>query len=250
MRGICLRSGMVLAAVGLLASVTSAATIQEVLAQAFDPATTDFYAAGYGQSAYYLTWNKVDGGNLFDPTGAGGAAFTQTGAANPAWLDFKFAPDGGGGGGGGGGGTATSMRTTYTLGNNLGGAWKMDFSILFYDPSFTGTGLTAELLGSAAGSDFATKDVSLAEINAGMMVTWTIDAEAGENVTVRITSYGDESYAAGFFMGNAIYVPEPATLALLAAGVACLGGRRAGTALRRRRTAAGLGALARRKARG
>ena len=59
------------------------------------------------------------------------------------------------------------------------------------------------------------------------MLTWHIAADAGETVKVSIQSLGDESYAAGFFMDNeTMLIPEPATVGLLAAGLACLVARR------------------------
>jgi len=226
----CTQVGLCALVAGVLtASGVSAATIQEVLAIPFNPIAEDFYATGYGQSAYLLTWTGSLNGNLFDEAGSPGPNFTyQPPGGNPAWLMFEA--QGGGGGAGGGGGPGTAIQSSFTLGNNLGGVWGMDFSVLLFDPDFTGTGITVELLGSAAGTDYVVREVEAADVVDGMMLTWRIAAEAGENVLVRVTSYGDESYAAGFFMDNenVSVIPEPATLALLTLGLA-------GVVLRRRR---------------
>ena len=200
------------------ASWSSAANIQEVFATQFDPTIYDFYATGYGHTDYYLTWNNVGSDNLFqngDP--ALDFAHLPPGG-NPAWLDFTVMSNGGSGGGGGGGGTGPWV-SRYSLGVNNEGPWSMDFSILFYDPGFAGTGMTAELLGSVSGANtYKIKALMTDDVTGGTMVTWHIDAAAGETVTVAITSYGAESYAAGFFMDNETVVPEPATMGLLAVG--------------------------------
>ena len=219
----------------VLPALASAATIQEVLAKTgpFDPTTTDFYAAGYGHGGYLLTWSNVGADNKF---GVGQPGYTPTYAppgGNPAWLNFQTITGGGGGGGGGGeggGGGGAPMQSTYTLGNNLGGTWSMDFSILIYDPDFAGTAMTVELIGSAAGTDYASKELDAAAVKAGMMLTWHIDGLAGESVAVVTTAYGDDSYAAGFFMDSpnvaAAAAPEPATMALFGLGMATLLARR------------------------
>ena len=204
-----------------MSSLVQAATIQEVAATDFNPTVQDFYAAGYGHGAYYLTWNGPLNGNLFG-AGAPTPGITYAGATNPAWLKFETTGNGGGGGGGGGAGGGVPMQSTFTLGNNDGGTWSMDFSVLMFDPGFIGDSVTIELIGSDPGSNYISKDLTAAEVVAGKMLKWTIDALAGEQVMVRITSFGDDTYAAGFFMDNAAYtaaIPEPASLALLALGI-------------------------------
>lgn len=225
-----------LCAVGLAAlmtSMASAATIQEVLAIPFNPTAEDFYATGYGHSAYLLTWDNSSG-NLA-PAGhrPGGPPEYGPAGGNPAWLMFNYLGGGGGFDGDWGGGgapiEAANSISTFELGNNLGGPWSMDFSVLIYDADFTGDEVNVIVQGEDWSDPFNIRTVSLemAEVVGGRMLTWHIAADAGETVKVSIQSLGDESYAAGFFMDNeTMLIPEPATVGLLAAGLACLVARR------------------------
>jgi hypothetical protein len=223
-----LRVGAAVLVVLAMASIASAATIQEVLAAEFNPTIKKFYdpqygygGGGYGNAAYLLTWNQVNGDGTFDPNGHPGAQPAY--ASNPDWLNFQTLNNGGGGGGGAGGGAGGGggpTVTTYSLGVNRIGAWSMDFSILLFDPEFAGTGMKVELLGSASGSDYLTKDLTPDQVKGGLMVTYHVDAADGETILVRVTSDGAESYPAGFFMDRPSgAIPEPATLALLGLGL-------------------------------
>jgi hypothetical protein len=239
-----LAGAMALAAVLAMAGACPAATIQEVQALQFNPSQYDFYASGYGQLGYFLTWNNVSDYNQF-LTGEPARAIAHTSPANPAWLDFHTVSTGATGKTGIANPLTTPTQSLYQLGSKNGQAWSMNFSILFYDPGFNGTDMTVQLEGSIAGTstaNFASHVVSKADVNGGMMVKYRIDAVANELVNVAVTSNGDESYAAGFFMdsvsgagtaadtstdtANLGALPEPATLCLLGLGAAGLAARR------------------------
>jgi hypothetical protein len=226
MKRLCLGSVAGIALVLLFTPVSSAATIQEVMAQPFNPTSTSFIGQ-YGNAGYLLSWSSVAANGLFNSSGSPTGNYTGP-SSNPAWLDFGAVSSGSTGGSGGGGAPGTGLQTTYNLGTKTSGAWEMDFSVLIFDPQFQGSSVSVELLGSADGSDYKAKTLTTSQVNGGTMLTWHIEAADGEDVIVRISSEGGQTYAAGFFMDNpAGAIPEPATLLLVGIGLVTVGvGRR------------------------
>jgi hypothetical protein len=113
----------------------------------------------------------------------------------------------------------------------------MNFSILVFDPEFQGDRINIYLIGEdpSETDNTQTATVEAADVVDGKLLTWNIkgkriDAEnRAEEVTVIFETEGDESHAAGFFMSeaqHAVGVPEPATMAILAAGLGGLLARR------------------------
>ena len=216
-----------LVAVLAAATAASAATIDLVERKTVNPKVDDVLAA-YGSYFYQLTWDYST--SKYTPDGFRPTTAPTYGPANPANLIFNQGSSNGGGGGGGGGSDGPVL-STYNIGNALGGAWEMDFAVLLYDPEFDDQAkVVVQLVGRANGSTDDMQELTAAEVRAGTMVKWHLEGLAGELVDVFITSTDPTTRAvAGFFMDLPNFTtatPEPATMALVALGVAGLLARR------------------------
>jgi len=213
----------------LMSSMASAATIQEVQAIAFNPTNQDFYALGYGHAGYLLTWSGSLGADNHFGAGGPTSGFTYgPTTGNPAWLNFQ-AYTGSSSGGGGGGSTTKDYSTLYTVASHNHGNWVMDFSVLLYDPGFTGTEVKLQIVGNLAGTDDKTFTETAAEVQAGRLITYHLTGGDDETVSLLVTGVGGITYPAGFFMDNAsgaavsdtttTVVPEPMSITLFGLGV-------------------------------
>jgi hypothetical protein len=163
-------------------------------------------------------------------------------------FNFQYTGSGGGGGGGFGpgggspigggdvGDTTVDMRYNLVLNKDT----IMDFATLFYDRDYgTRNNLQAadvalrvrmiDSKGDPAQYE-AWRDITVGDLAKGVYAKWNILALAGAEVFMEVLWVeGDGVGAAGFFIDNVDHViPEPATLALIATGLA-------GTAAMKRR---------------
>jgi hypothetical protein len=211
------------AAVLLTASGASGITIWQVMQNPFDPSVTDPTTL-HGDMGYYLTYAPIVGG-LFDPNGAPHP--TGTWAGNPAWLDFRASVPSGG--------TphpTYSNQVQYTLDIADSHSGTFDLLVLFYDPKFDPTRADGDIVGEvvvtgtyrtdiAAGASNKS-EVTAKEVRDGVMVTYTIEIlkdvpAVGQTEDVKMVISAD-TYAAGFFVDNVAFAPEPASALLLLGG--------------------------------
>ena len=217
---------LAMASVLMTASVASAITVYDVVRTDFDPNANKVLDT-YGSGGYYLTYKPDPGTGLFDKTGgphATGGPFTN----NPPWLDFRASVPSGGAPH-----PVYPNQVLYTLASTDTKAHSFDFSILFYDynldTSIADATVAAEVIITGKNeTKVVTKEGNKAEVTAGdirsgTVLTWKIEVPVdpgtgtGEDISVVISSY---TFAAGFFLDN--IAPEPATLSLVAAGLAGL----------------------------
>jgi len=232
-----------------LAAAVQAANITYVGRNPFDPTKTAIpdYRTEWKSyddiTAYYLNWSGYTSAGLFDPAGKATTAWTKQTNPNPAWLSFTSDFGLGGKGGQGTGSGDQKWQTVYSIGNNDGTDWSMNFYMLFYDPTFGNdapAGVTPTVKVAISGTvkgDNNVKEETLTvdEVKSGTMLDWKLEAAAGEQVFILVTATGDQTYPVAFLMDDTvhggIHNPEPASLGLLGAGLAAALIRR-----RRRRT--------------
>jgi len=220
---------LAMASVLLMASGASAITIWQVMQNPYDPSVTDPTIL-HGDMGYYLTYSPIAGG-LFAATGAPLPPSAGTWQNNPAWLDFRASVPSGGAPH-----PTYSKQVEYTLDIADSHSGTFDLLVLFYDPKFDPTRATGDIVGEvvvtgtyktdlAAGASNKS-EVTAKEVREGVMVTYTIEIlkdvpVIGETEDVKMVISSD-TYAAGFFIDNVAFAPEPATLGLVAAGLAGL----------------------------
>jgi hypothetical protein len=222
-----------MASVLLMASGASGITIWQVMQNPlpFDPTKVDPTTMLPCSMGYYLTYTPRDPTtNIFDPTGAPHATGTWT-TPNPTWLDFRASVPSGGAPH-----PTYSKQVEYTLDIADSHSGTFDLLVLFYDPNFDPTRAAGDIVGEvvvtgtyktdlAAGATNKL-EVTAAEVRAGVMLTYNIEIfpnvpTPGETEDVKMVISAD-TYAAGFFIDNVAFAPEPATLSLVAVGLAGL----------------------------
>jgi len=220
-----------MASVLLMASAASAITVYDVVRTDFDPSVKNVLDPlnGYGTGGYYLTYKPIDPvTGLFDKTGGPHATGTWNGNPTFPWLDFRASVPSGGAPH-----PVYPNQVLYTLASTDTKAHSFDFSILFYDynldTSIADATVAAEVIitgkneTKVVSKDGNKLEVTAGDIRDGTMFTWHIEVPVdpgtgtGEDISIVISSY---TYAAGFFLDNV--APEPATLSLVAAGLAGL----------------------------
>jgi hypothetical protein len=232
---------LAMASVLLMASGASAITIWELEQTLFDPNAVDpttvhggIVPAGIGYTGmgYYLTYSPIFGDGRFDPTGAPHATGGPV-SNNPAWLDFRASIPSGGAPP-----PVYSKQVQYTLSMTGSHGGKFDLLVLFYDPGFDPTRAATDVVGEVivtGGNETkivtgaANKsEVIAADVRKGVLVRYRIEIPKdvpvfGQTEDVNMVISAD-TYAAGFFLDNinGSFAPEPATLSLVAAGLAGL----------------------------
>ena len=219
-----------MASVLLMASAASAITVYDVVRTDFNPDTDTlaYLINTYGNGGYYLTYKPDPGIGLFDKTGGPHATGTWNGNPTFPWLDFRASVPSGGAPH-----PVYPNQVLYTLASTDTKAHSFDFSILFYDynldASIVDATVAAEVIitgkneTKVVSKDGNKLEVTAGDIRDGTMFTWHIEVPVdpgtgtGEDISIVISSY---TYAAGFFLDNV--APEPATLSLVAAGLAGL----------------------------
>ncbi|HET6442466.1 MAG TPA: hypothetical protein VFH53_08820, partial [Phycisphaerae bacterium] len=225
---------LAMASVLLMASGASAITIWELEQSLFDPSKVDPTTVHGippfpgGMGGYYLTYDKFGPGGLFDPTGAPHATGGPV-TNNPTWLDFRASIPAGGAPS-----PVYSKQVQYTLSMTGSHSGKFDLLVLFYEPSFDPTRAAGDVVGEVivtGGNETkivkgaANKsEVTAQQVRDGVLVRYRIEIPKDvpvvgqtEDVNMVISS---DTYAAGFFIDNVAFAPEPASLALMAAGLA------------------------------
>lgn len=224
---VCLAAALVLA----FSSAAGAATI--VWSGELDTTTQLNWEGTYGGGgAYYWDYSS------------GQPDYTKPHGTNPDFVDsfnWGYGDSGGssgwGGGGWGGSGVPSGVGDEnadmqYAL--VLSESKKMDFTVFFYDRdygtrnSLENTDIALQVRLIDPGADEAQhdqwRDITVGDLANGVYATWQVEALAGETIlTEVIWVEGDGVGAAGFFLDNVediVEVPEPATMALLATGLA------------------------------
>ena len=219
-RAVCaLSAGLII--ISVVVGPLSAATVSWI---AKDITTQpDEWFTSYGDNYWFFgsTFDPSSSGPI--PTGFPNGGPSASSSAPPAWVDsFTVQTQTGDVPPPVGGGIVTpaplDVLYRLTIGDDLpgGASIAFDFTILFYDVGYSGSGAVITVDGQEA------QLVSQADSNGGAFFTWRIEAEAGEEIVSFLDLVNvpgeDQTFAAAFFVDDITFLPEPATLAIMGLG--------------------------------